>query len=42
MKVFEMLRKGFGYVLMSLGASSSQAIKKKPAAGSAPKPGPRS
>lgn len=42
MKVLEILRKGFGYVLMSMGASSPQTLKKKPAAAPAAKAGPRS
>lgn len=42
MKVLQWLRKGFGYVLMSMGASSPQALKRKPEQASAPKPGPRS
>jgi hypothetical protein len=41
MKLLEMLRKGFGFVLMSMGASSPQALKKKPSAVPDPKPGPR-
>jgi hypothetical protein len=41
MKLLEWLRKGFGYVLMSMGASSPDAIKKKPGTPASPKPGPR-
>lgn len=40
MSLVELLRKGFGYMLMAMGASSSEAIKKKPSAGSSPKGGP--
>jgi hypothetical protein len=40
MKLLEMLRKGLGYVLMAMGASSSVALKKKPSASSSPKNGP--
>jgi hypothetical protein len=41
MRLIDLFRKGIGYVLMAMGASSSQALKKKPAAGADPKPGPR-
>lgn len=41
MKILEMLRKGLGFVLMSMGASSPDAIKKKPGGQAGPKPGPR-
>jgi hypothetical protein len=37
MSVLDLLRKGFGYVLMSLGASSPEAAKKKPVPAPAPK-----
>lgn len=37
MSILDLLRKGFGYVLMSLGASSPDAAKKKAAAKAAPK-----
>jgi hypothetical protein len=40
MKLLEMLRKGIGYVLMAMGASSSGALKKKPAVSSSPKSDP--
>jgi hypothetical protein len=39
MSLIDVFRKGIGYVLMAMGASSSQALKKKPAAASPPKPG---
>jgi hypothetical protein len=43
MKVLEMLRRGLGYVLMAMGASSSGALRKKPSGGSPAKNGtPRS
>lgn len=42
MSILDLLRKGFGYVLMSLGASSPDAAKKKAAAQPAPKPKPAS
>lgn len=42
MSILDLLRKGFGYMLMSLGASSPDAAKKKAAAQSAPKPKPKS
>lgn len=32
MSVMGLLRKGFGYLLMSMGVSSPEAAKKKPAA----------
>jgi hypothetical protein len=38
MSVLDLLRKGFGYVLMSMGVSSP--APKKPAAKPVPKPGP--
>lgn len=42
MSILDLLRKGFGYVLMSLGASSPDAARKKSAAQAAsdrePKP----
>jgi hypothetical protein len=41
MKLLEMLRKGFGYVLMSMGVSSPDATRKKPAAASPSKPDAR-
>lgn len=41
MSLIDAIRKGAGYVLMALGASNSQALKKKPAAAPAPKPDPR-
>lgn len=41
MKVLGMLRKTFGYVLMSMGASSPDALKKKPGAEPVSKTGPR-
>jgi len=41
MGVFSLLRKGFGYVLLSMGVSSPDAAKKKPAAKPEPKPEPR-
>jgi hypothetical protein len=40
MSLVELLRKGFGYVLMAMGASSSDALKKKPGTGSSAKNGP--
>lgn len=41
MSLLDIVRKGFGYVLMSMGASSPGALKKKPASRPEPKPGPR-
>lgn len=41
MKLLTMLRKGVGYILMSMGVSSPDALKKKPGAEPAPKSGPR-
>lgn len=41
MNILDLLRKGFGYVLMSLGASSPDAAKKKAAAQSVPKQEPK-
>ena len=38
MGVISLLRKGFGYVLLSMGVSSPDAAKKKPAPTPAPKP----
>lgn len=40
MSVLDLLRKGFGYMLMSMGVSSPDAAKKKPAPKPAPKPEP--
>lgn len=40
MSLIDIFRKGLGYVLMAMGASSSQALKKKPAEAPAAKPGP--
>ena len=42
MSILDLLRKGLGYVLMSLGASSPDAAKKKAAAKAEPKPEPKS
>lgn len=42
MKVLQMLRKGVGYILMSMGVSSPDALKKKPGTEAAPKTSPRS
>lgn len=41
MSLIDKLRKGLGFVLMSLGVSSPEALKKKPAQTPAAKPGPR-
>jgi hypothetical protein len=40
MKLMEVLRKGFGYVLLSMGVSRP-APKPRPAEGAGAKPGPR-
>jgi len=40
MSVFDLLRKGLGYMLMCMGVSSPDAAKKKPAPKPTPKPGP--
>jgi hypothetical protein len=39
MSLLDILRKGFGYVLMSMGVSSPASTKKPPSK-PAPKPGP--
>lgn len=41
MKVLQMLRKGIGYILMSMGVSSPDALKKKPGAEAVSKTAPR-
>ena len=41
MKILGFLRKTIGYVLMSMGASSSDAVKKKPGTKTASKTGQR-
>lgn len=41
MGLINIFRKGIGYVLMAMGASSSQALKKKPVNTTAAKPDPR-
>jgi hypothetical protein len=41
MSLMDKLRKGFGFVLMSMGISSPNTLKKKPAPVSPPRPGPR-
>lgn len=40
MKVLEMLRRAFGYVLMAMGASSSGSLQKRAAVRSSAKSGP--
>jgi len=40
MSLLDLLRKGFGYVLMTMGVSSPASTKKKPPSQPAPKPGP--
>jgi len=40
MRLIALLRKGFGYVLMSMGVSSPESTKKKPAAKPARPPAP--
>jgi hypothetical protein len=42
MSVLDLLRKGFGYLLMSLGASSPDAVKKPKPAPKPPDPKPQS
>ena len=39
MGVLNLLRKGFGYVLLSMGVSSPNAAKKQPGSKPEPKPG---
>lgn len=41
MKLLRMLRKSIGYILMSMGVSSPDALKKKPGAGATSKTEPR-
>lgn len=41
MWLINLLRKAIGYVLMAMGASSSQALKKTSTATPGPKTGPR-
>lgn len=38
MSILDLLRKSFGFLLMSMGVSSPEATKKKPAQKPAPKP----
>lgn len=40
MSLLALLRKGLGYMLMSMGASSPDATRKKPGPKPTPKPGP--